>query len=112
MKCISFTVQLDLMSTEITVFGYSFKENCSDTRNTKVKNLILSMQDFGIKAQVWDPLISKKDHEELKKLGFKSFKEEPKNAKVAMICVYHNQFKQYFSNYDGIVFDYRNNLRV
>ena len=30
-------MKIDLESTEITVFGYSFKENCSDTRNTKVK---------------------------------------------------------------------------
>jgi len=103
---------MDLKSTEVTVFGYSFKENCSDTRNTKVKNLILSMKDFGIRVQIWDPLISTKDHEELNKLGFKSTKEKPKDVKVAMICVYHNQFKEYFSNYDGLIYDYRGNVRV
>ena len=32
-------MDIDLESTEITVLGYSFKENCSDIRNTQINNL-------------------------------------------------------------------------
>jgi UDP-N-acetyl-D-galactosamine dehydrogenase len=71
-------MKIDLDSTEIIIFCYSFKENCSDTRNTKVKNLLLSMRNSKIKFQLWDPLISDNDHKELKELGIKTLKDEPK----------------------------------
>ena len=80
-------MKVNLDSTEITVFGYSFKENCSDTRNTKVKNLLLLMRDSKFKFQLWDPLISDHDHKELNKLGIKTLKDEPKDVKVALLCV-------------------------
>jgi UDP-N-acetyl-D-galactosamine dehydrogenase len=98
---------LDLDSATITIFGYTFKENCSDTRNTKVKNLILSMIDADIKLQLWDPLISEADHTELNQLGIKTIKKEPESVDVAMICVYHSQFKSFFKNFNGFVYDYR-----
>ena len=101
-------LKIDLELTEITVFGYSFKENCSDTRNTKVKNLLLLMKDSNIKFHLWDPLILDHDHKELNKLGIKTLKNEPKNVKVALICVRHTQFEDFFKKFDGVLYDYKN----
>ena len=100
-------MKIDLESTEITVFGYSFKENCSDTRNTKVKNLVLSMIDAKIKFKLWDPLMLDHDHKELNKLGIKTLKDEPKDVKVALLCVQHTQFQDFFKNFNGILYDYK-----
>jgi UDP-N-acetyl-D-galactosamine dehydrogenase len=100
-------MKIDLDSTEIIIFGYSFKENCSDTRNTKVKNLLLSMRNSKIKFQLWDPLISDNDHKELKELGIKTLKDEPKNVKVALLCVKHTQFQDFFKNFNGVLYDYK-----
>jgi UDP-N-acetyl-D-galactosamine dehydrogenase len=105
-------MKIDLESTEITVFGYSFKENCSDTRNTKVKNLVLSMIDAKIKFKLWDPLMLDHDHKELNKLGIKTLKDEPKDVKVALLCVRHTQFQDFFKNFNGILYDYKNTIRT
>ena len=105
-------MKIDLDSTEIIVFGYSFKENCSDTRNTKVKNLVLLMRDSNINFQLWDPLISEHDHRELKKLGIKTLKQKPKFVEVAFLCVQHKQFQEFFKNFNGVTYDYRNVSRV
>ena len=105
-------IGLSLESTKITVFGYSFKENCSDTRNTKVKNLILSMKDLNINFQLWDPLISDEDHMKLNKLGIKTIKEEPKDAMVVLLCVKHKQFQDFIKNFDGVIYDYKNFSKV
>ena len=105
-------MKIDLDSTEITVFGYSFKENCSDTRNTKVKSLLLLMQSSKIKFQLWDPLILDSDHKELKKLGIKTLKDEPKDVKVALLCVRHSQFNNFFIKFNGVLYDYKNVIRV
>jgi len=100
-------INIDLDSTEITVFGYSFKENCSDTRNTKVKNLLLSMRDSKINFQLWDPLILDHDHNELNKLGIKTFKDEPKDVKVVLLCVRHLQFHNFLNKFNGVLYDYK-----
>ena len=101
-------MKVNLKHTEITVFGYSFKENCSDTRNTKVKNLLLSMRDSKIKFQLWDPLILEHDHKELNDLGIKTLKDEPEDVKVAMVCVQHTQFQDFFKKFNGVLYDYKN----
>jgi UDP-N-acetyl-D-galactosamine dehydrogenase len=105
-------MKIDLESTEITVLGYSFKENCADTRNTKVKNLVLSMVDANIKFKLWDPLMLDHDHKELNKLGIKTLKDEPKDVKVALLCVRHTQFEDFFKNFNGILYDYKNVVRI
>jgi len=105
-------MKIDLDSTEITVFGYSFKENCSDTRNTKVKSLLLLMKSSKIKFQLWDPLILDHDHKELKKLGIKTLKDEPKDVKVALLCVRHSQFYNFLNKFNGVLYDYKNIIRV
>jgi UDP-N-acetyl-D-galactosamine dehydrogenase len=101
-------MEIDLESTEIIVFGYSFKENCSDTRNTKVKNLLLLMRDSKFKFKLWDPLILDHDHKELNELGIKTLRDEPKDIKVALLCVQHSQFQDFLNKYDGILYDYKN----
>ena len=105
-------MKIDLDSTKIIVLGYSFKENCSDTRNTKVKNLLLSMRNSKIKFQLWDPLISDNDHKELKELGIKTLKEEPKDVKVAFLCVRHSQFHNFLNKFNGVLYDYKNIIEV
>ena len=41
--------------TEVLVLGVTFKENVTDTRNSKVFALIKELQDFGIQVTVVDP---------------------------------------------------------
>jgi len=105
-------MDIDLESTEITVLGYSFKENCSDTRNTKVKNLLLSMRELKIKFQLWDPLILEYDHKELNKLGIKTLMDEPQNVKVVLLCVRHTEFHDFLNKFNGVLYDYRMPLEL
>ncbi len=100
--------KIDIDSISVTVLGYSFKENCSDTRNTKVRDLILLMQNQGIKVKLWDPLISEEDHKDLNMHGIETHVNEPKNIKLAFVCVYHDQVLNFLKDYKGLKYDYRN----
>ena len=100
--------KIDIYSISVTVLGYSFKENCSDTRNTKVRDLILLMQNQGIKVKLWDPLISEEDHKDLNMHGIETHVNEPKNIKLAFVCVYHDQVLNFLKDYKGLKYDYRN----
>ena len=37
----------NIMGAKIIVMGLTFKENCSDLRNSKVADLVQDLQDFG-----------------------------------------------------------------
>ena len=50
---------IGLEGSRVLVLGYTFKENCSDTRNTKVADVIDELTDFGVKVDVYDPWVSR-----------------------------------------------------
>lgn len=104
--------KVDLDTTTITILGYSFKDNCSDSRNTKVRNLIYAMKKQNIQVDLWDPLILDEDHNFLNSIGVKTYKNKPNDIKVACVCVYHDQILQFLKNYKGILYDYKNSTRV
>jgi UDP-N-acetyl-D-glucosamine/UDP-N-acetyl-D-galactosamine dehydrogenase len=44
-----------VLGNTVTVLGLSFKENCPDTRNTRVIDIVTALRGFGLKVQVCDP---------------------------------------------------------
>jgi UDP-N-acetyl-D-glucosamine/UDP-N-acetyl-D-galactosamine dehydrogenase len=44
-----------VLANTVTVLGLSFKENCPDTRNTRVIDIVQALREFGLEVQVCDP---------------------------------------------------------
>ena len=51
---------INILNAKILVLGLTFKENCSDTRNSKVFDMIESLSTFKCKIDVFDPNVNKK----------------------------------------------------
>jgi UDP-N-acetyl-D-galactosamine dehydrogenase len=47
---------LRLDTARILVMGFTFKENCPDTRNTKVADLVAELREFVPSVTIYDPL--------------------------------------------------------
>lgn len=47
---------------KVLILGFTFKENCSDTRNTKVVDLYHALRDAGLEVFVQDPYVRKEEH--------------------------------------------------
>lgn len=45
----------------ILILGITYKENCSDIRNSKVASLVGELQNFNVKVHVYDPHADKKE---------------------------------------------------
>jgi UDP-N-acetyl-D-galactosamine dehydrogenase len=99
---------IDIKKTEITFLGYSFKENCSDTRNTKVKDLIHQLKEKDFKIGLWDPLVDSKELRYFEKMGVKIYTKRPNKIKFAFLCVRHDEINNFLKDYSGLVFDYKN----
>jgi UDP-N-acetyl-D-galactosamine dehydrogenase len=104
---------INLNTTIVTILGYTFKENCSDIRNTKIYNLIKSLKKAGIKIKLWDPFISEETRNKLRKDGIDAHIKKPENIQLAFVCVYHQQIIDFLDEYDGVVYDFKKvNIKV
>ena len=98
---------INLKSTSVTLMGYTFKENCSDVRNTKVHDLAISLKNYGVNLSIWDPYLTKKTRSELDKHNIKTHIEKPKDIQLAFVCVYHTKIIKFLDSYKGIIYDYK-----
>ena len=98
---------IDLESTTVTIMGYTFKENCSDIRNTKVHDLAISLKNNGVSLNIWDPFLTKETQEKLNKNNIKTCLERPHEIQLAFICVYHKQILEFLETYDGVIYDFK-----
>jgi UDP-N-acetyl-D-galactosamine dehydrogenase len=98
---------IDINSNTITIMGYTFKENCSDVRNTKVYDLAIALQKHHLDINIWDPFLTKETQEELSKKNIKSQADEPIDVQLAFVCVHHDQILEFLKSYKGITYDYR-----
>ena len=78
--------------SKVVILGLTFKENCPDTRNSKVDDIIKRLNEYEITPIVVDPWASERDamHEygvTLTKL------EDVKDADCVIVAVAHNEFK-------------------
>jgi len=42
----------------VNILGLTFKENCTDLRNSKVADMVLELQSYGLEVHVHDPIAS------------------------------------------------------
>jgi UDP-N-acetyl-D-galactosamine dehydrogenase len=47
---------IGINGAELLILGITFKENCPDVRNTKIVDVIRSLQAYGINITIFDPL--------------------------------------------------------
>ncbi len=46
---------ISVLNSELLMLGITFKENCPDVRNTKIVDVIRSLESYGIKVTTFDP---------------------------------------------------------
>ena len=97
----------------ILVLGITFKENCSDVRNTRVVDIVKELEDFGTKVTVYDPCADPK--EVFAEHGVVSQKNQPdRKFDGIVLAVAHREFKDIdlkkLQKEASIIYDVKNYL--
>lgn len=79
-------------NSKVVILGLTFKENCPDTRNSKVEDIIKRMAEYDIKPIVVDPWASQEDAKKEYGVTLTDF-SEVKDADCVIVAVAHNEFK-------------------
>lgn len=79
--------------SKIAILGLTFKENCPDTRNSKVVDIIKQLNTYGIDPVVVDPWAFERDA--MHEYGVTLTKmEDVKDADCVIVAVAHNEFRE------------------
>ncbi len=99
-------------SSKILVLGVTFKENCTDIRNTKVQDLIYELRQYGAKVSIHDPWPSNRDRKRMKADEIIETLPETADFDAVVLAVGHEQFKtigiqklKALMSKDGVFFD-------
>jgi len=81
--------------SRVLVLGFTFKEDCSDTRNTRVVDLISGIERYGAKVDVFDPLANA--HQVEREYGVKLRVAEPERGAydAVVLAVAHKEFRSF-----------------
>ena len=90
--------RISVPEAKILILGLTFKENCPDTRNTRVVEIINYLKELNQNITICDPVANKNEVKEIYNIDIVSSIPK-KKFDCIMVSVPHNEFKtiDYFS---------------
>lgn len=76
---------------KVAILGFTFKENCPDTRNSKVFDIVKELREYSIEPIIADPVADATDAMYQYGIRFAS-QEEIRNMDAVILAVSHKQF--------------------
>jgi len=104
---------IEVKGASVLVLGVTFKENCTDVRNTKVVDVVNALKEYKTAVTVYDPWANPKDV--ATEYGFISTQHLPvATFDVIVLTVAHDAFKtmdiQSLKKKNAVVYDVKNVL--
>lgn len=81
-----------IRTAKVGCLGITFKEDCSDARNSKVNDILKELKEYGITPLVCDPVADAPDAKRFYGVDLVSL-DEFKNLDCLIIAVAHKEFK-------------------
>ena len=81
-------------NARVAILGFTFKENCPDTRNSKVYDIVKELREYGIEPVVADPEADAAEAKMLYGIEFQDIKTV-KNMDAVIMAVSHECFSKF-----------------
>jgi len=86
--------EVNIKNAKVGILGFTFKENCPDTRNSRVIDIVKELNEYGIYPLVFDPIADA--HEAYEEYGIKFDSiDNFKDLDAVVVAVAHDEFKKY-----------------
>lgn len=83
--------EVPVKNAKVAILGFAFKENCPDTRNTRVIDIVEELKEFEIDPLICDPEADVQEAKDEYGITFTDLREL-KNLDAVIVAVGHNQF--------------------
>ncbi|MBQ9550872.1 MAG: nucleotide sugar dehydrogenase [Lachnospiraceae bacterium] len=88
---------IPVRGAHVAILGFTFKENCPDTRNTKVIDIVRELREYGIEPVITDPEADSAEAKALYGIDFIDIRDI-KNMDAVILAVGHDSFKNLKEN--------------
>lgn len=79
---------------KVAILGFTFKENCPDTRNTKIIDIVKELEEYGINPIIADPTADADEAKLLYGIEFMDI-QSIKNMDAIVLAVAHKEFAHF-----------------
>ncbi len=79
-------------NAKVAILGFTFKENCPDTRNTKIIDIVNELKEYGITPVIADPEADAAEAKHLYGIEFVDI-DSVKDMDAVILAVAHDEFK-------------------
>lgn len=83
---------IPVKGAKVAILGFTFKENCPDTRNTKIIDIVKELHEYGIEPKITDEAADADEAERLYGVKFVDM-AEIKEMDAVVLAVAHDEFK-------------------
>lgn len=92
-NCVKNLISADktVKGAKVAILGFTFKENCPDTRNTKIIDIVNELKEYSIKPVIVDPVADANEAKLLYGVDFVNI-QSIKNMDAVIIAVAHTEF--------------------
>ena len=103
---------LKVSSSKALILGFTFKEDCPDTRNTQVIDIFNELISYDMKVDVHDPWVNPKEVNTEYNIDILTKKPNLSNYSAIILCVAHKKFLEIdiSTNNNCVVFDVKGML--
>ena len=84
---------IPVKDANVAILGFTFKENCPDTRNTRVIDIVNELKEYGIVPMIADPEADAEEANHEYGITFNSI-EDVNQMDAVIVAVGHDQFMQ------------------
>ena len=93
-NCVKNLIAADksVRGARVAILGFTFKENCPDTRNTRVIDIVHELEEYGIKPMIADPVADIEEAERIYGMKFDAM-SDVKDMDAVILAVAHDDFK-------------------
>lgn len=81
-----------IKQAKVAILGFTFKENCPDTRNTKIIDIYNELKEYGITAQIADPTADADEARHLYGVEFVDM-QDIRDCDAVILAVAHDAFR-------------------
>lgn len=102
---------IPVKNAKVAILGFTFKENCPDTRNSKVVDIYKELEEYGITPVVVDPEADAAEAKRLYGITFNTM-DDVKDMDAVIMAVCHKDFADYKQTDIDKFFNKKNSRKV
>ena len=81
-------------NARVAILGFTFKENCPDTRNSKIYDILKELREYGIEPLIADPCADSKEAKQLYNIEFADL-NDIQGMDAVILAVAHSEFESF-----------------